>query len=149
MCILKFVHARLHDRRLRDTQSSQRRLVEGATTASQSAHRELAPTDPHQVYHLCSHLRIVASVDSKVAHNPSRSDPRAFQLQEFFKLREHQSPLLARQSTPADTRKGDVQACVLTPSVSAGKRVAALWVAHSPCRTCRPAACMSIGSFQN
>ena len=37
---------------------------EGATTASQSAHRELAPTDPHQVYHLlCSHLRIMASVD--------------------------------------------------------------------------------------
>ena len=37
---------------------------EGATTAGQSAYRELAPRDPHQVYHvLCSHLRIMASVD--------------------------------------------------------------------------------------
>ena len=40
-------------------QSSQRRLGEGAPTASQSAHRELAPTYPHQVYRLvCSHLRL-------------------------------------------------------------------------------------------
>ena len=31
---------------LRETQISQRRLGEGVTTASQSAHRELAPTDP-------------------------------------------------------------------------------------------------------
>ena len=31
-------------------QSSQRRHREGALTASQSAHRELAPTYPHQVY---------------------------------------------------------------------------------------------------
>ena len=46
-----------------ESQSSQRRLGEGATTAGQPAHRELAPTDPHQVYHLvCSHLRIMASV---------------------------------------------------------------------------------------
>ena len=46
------------------TQRSQRRLGEGGTTAGQSAHRELAPTDPHQVYHLSySHLRIMASVD--------------------------------------------------------------------------------------
>ena len=47
------------------TQSSQRRLVQGAPTASQSAHRELALTYPHQVYRLvCSHLRNMApSVD--------------------------------------------------------------------------------------
>ena len=44
--------ARVHDRWLRETQGSQRRLGEGATTDGQSAHRELAPTDPHQVYHL-------------------------------------------------------------------------------------------------
>ena len=44
------------------TQSSQRRLGEGAPTASQSAHRELAPTYPHQVYRLvCSHM--ASSVD--------------------------------------------------------------------------------------
>ena len=54
---------RVHDLWQRETQSSQRLLGEGVTTASQSAHRELALTDPHQVYHLlCSHLRIMASV---------------------------------------------------------------------------------------
>ena len=43
-----YFQIREHDHWLRETQSSQRRLGEGATTASQSAHRELAPTDPHQ-----------------------------------------------------------------------------------------------------
>ena len=39
---------------------------EGATKASQSAYRELAPTDPHQVYQLlCSNLKIMASVDQE------------------------------------------------------------------------------------
>ena len=52
---------RAHDLWLRETQSSQRRLGEGTTTASQSPHRELVPTDPHQVYYLlCSHLRTMA-----------------------------------------------------------------------------------------
>ena len=42
----------------RDPDSSQRRVGEGAPTVSQSVHRELAPTYPHQVYRLvCSHLR--------------------------------------------------------------------------------------------
>ena len=35
-------------------QNSQRRLGEGAPTASHSAHRELAPTYPHQMYRLVS-----------------------------------------------------------------------------------------------
>ena len=49
------------------TQSSQRRLGEGAPTASQSAHRVLAPTYPHQVYRLvCSHLRNTSSMASSV-----------------------------------------------------------------------------------
>ena len=63
--VLSFqIRGRVHDRWLRETQSSQRRLGEGSTTASQSAHRDLAPTDPHQVYHLLSsHLRIMVSVD--------------------------------------------------------------------------------------
>ena len=40
----------------------QRRLGEEATTASQSSHRELTPTDAHQVYHLLrSHVRGMAS----------------------------------------------------------------------------------------
>ena len=44
------------------TQSSQRRLGEGARTASQSVHRELAPTYPHRVYRLvCFPLRNMAS----------------------------------------------------------------------------------------
>ena len=56
------IRARPHDRWLRETQSSQRRLGEGATTATQFAHRELVPTYPHQVYHLsCSHQRDMAS----------------------------------------------------------------------------------------
>ena len=33
----------------------------------------------------------------------------------LFEFREHQSRLLARQSTSADTRKRDVEACVRTP----------------------------------
>ena len=46
----------------RDPDSSQRGLGEGAPTVSQSAHRELAPTYPHQVYRLvCSHLRNLAA----------------------------------------------------------------------------------------
>ena len=64
----------------RDPDSSQRRLREGAPTVSQSAHRELAPTDPHQVYCLvCSHLRNMASSDDQYSrsHSPtSQCDPR-------------------------------------------------------------------------
>ena len=70
-------------------QSSQRRLGEGAPTASQSAHRELAPTNPHQVYRLvCSDVRNTTSMASSVDQNifaqydPSLSDPpRPFQHQ--------------------------------------------------------------------
>ena len=56
------IRARARDRWLSEIQSSQRRLGEGATTASQSAHGELAPTYPHQLYYLFwSHLRNMAS----------------------------------------------------------------------------------------
>ena len=89
---------------------------------------------------------------SKVAHSQSRFDPRAFQRQEFIELREHQSPLLARQSIPGDTRKRDVEARVLTPSIPAGRCVATLSVAHSACRTYRLFVflqpCICIGSLQ-
>ena len=72
----KFVHARVHDRWLRQTQSSQRRLDEGATTASQSSHRELVPTYPHQVYHLlCSHLRNMASSVDQYSSSQSKPVP--------------------------------------------------------------------------
>ena len=58
------IRARVHDRWLRETQSSQR-LGEGSPTVSQPAHRELAPTYPHQVCRLvCSHLRNVASAQA-------------------------------------------------------------------------------------
>ena len=51
----------------RDPDSSQRRLGEGAPTASQSAHRELAPTYLHQVYRsLCSHQRNTSRMASSV-----------------------------------------------------------------------------------
>ena len=46
---------------------------------------------------------------SKVAHSPSRSGPRAFQLEDFFKLREHQSPCSrdrALRQTPARGCRG-------------------------------------------
>ena len=56
------IRARVRDRWLPEIQSSQRRLGEGATTTSQPAHGELAPTYPHQLYYLfCSHLRNMAS----------------------------------------------------------------------------------------
>ena len=58
------------------TQSSQRRIGQGASTASQSAHRELAPTYPHQVYRLvCSHLRNTSSMGSSFDQY-SRSRPK-------------------------------------------------------------------------
>ena len=54
-------------------QSSQRRLGEGARTACQSAHKELEPTYPHQVYRLeCSHLRNTSSMGSSVDQYSSR-----------------------------------------------------------------------------
>ena len=60
--IFKFVHESSTRSLAARGQSSQRRLGEGAPTASQSAHRELAPTYPHHVHHvLCSHLRNMAS----------------------------------------------------------------------------------------
>ena len=49
----------------------------------------------------------------------------------FFKLRERQSPLLARQPTAVDIRKRDRVACVLTPSIPAGRCVSVLRVAQS------------------
>ena len=72
----------------RDPDSSQRRLLIGevAPTVSQSAHRELAPTYPHQVYRLvCSHLRNMASSvgQSKRSSQP-KPVPCAFELQIIF-----------------------------------------------------------------
>ena len=59
------------------TKSSQRRLGEGARTASQSAHGELAPTCPHQGYRLVySHLRNMASsVDQQSRSYSPTSQP--------------------------------------------------------------------------
>ena len=37
--------------------------------------------------------------------------------------------MLARKKTPVDIRKRDVEACVLTPSIPAGRCVGAMWVA--------------------
>ena len=57
-------------------QSSQRRLGEGAPTASQSAHRELAPTYPNRVHRLvCSHLRNTSSMASSVDQYSSSARP--------------------------------------------------------------------------
>ena len=54
--------------------------------------------------------------------------------QVFFKLRERQSHLLARKKTPVNIRKRDVEACVLTPSIPAGRCVGAVWVAYWACQ---------------
>ena len=57
--------------------SSLRRLGEGAPTASQSAHRELTPTNPCQVYRLlCSHLRNTSSMASSVDQHSSSARPK-------------------------------------------------------------------------
>ena len=72
-------------------QSSQRRIGEGAPTASESALRELAPTYPHQVYRLvCSHLRNLASaVDQYSGSQPNQEaclifDPTSATSTSFF-----------------------------------------------------------------
>ena len=58
-------------------QSSQRRLGEGASTASQSAHRELASTYPHRVYRLgCSQQRNTSSMASTVDQYSSSAQPK-------------------------------------------------------------------------
>ena len=84
-------------------QSSQRRLDEGAPTASQSAHRELAPTYPHQVYRLvCSHLRNLASA---VDQYSGRSQPASLifdptsecNVNKFFSSFESASRILSRE----------------------------------------------------
>ena len=122
------------------SQSSQRGLGKEDATASQSAHRELAPTYPHQVYRLvCSHLRNLASaVDQYSSSRPASLifDPTSeCNLNKFFfKLRERQSHLLARKKTPVDIRKRDVEACVLTPSIPTGRCVGAVWVACWACQ---------------
>ena len=51
-----------------------------------------------------------------------------------FKLRERQLHLLPRKNTPVDIRKRDVEACVLTPSITAGRCVGAVWVAYWVCQ---------------
>ena len=119
------IHARVHERWLRETQSSQRRLGEEATTVSQSAHRELAPTDPHLVYHLhCPYLRVMASVDKKSSFQPQMVRPSRFPASnDFHALTAPVAQLLARQSTPADIRKRDIEACNLTRSIPAGRCV--------------------------
>ena len=58
-------------------QSSQRRLGEGAPTAGQSSHKELAPTYLHQMYRLvCSHLRNISSMASSVDQYSSSARPK-------------------------------------------------------------------------
>ena len=67
-------------------------------------------------------------------HGPSLSDPpRPFQ-RKLSKLRGRHSPTLARQNTTADVRKGDIEACVLAPSIPAGRCVGVPWVAYWACR---------------
>ena len=88
-----------------------------------------------------SHLRSMASaVDQYSGSQPNQEsslifDPTSATSTSFFKLRERQLHLLVRQRTPADVRMRDTQACVLTPSIPAGRCVGALWVAYWACPT--------------
>ena len=41
--------------------------------------------------------------------------------------------MLARKKTQVDIRKRDVEACVLTPSIPAGRCVGAVWVGYWAC----------------
>ena len=99
------------------------------------------PTYPHQVYRLvCSYLRNLASAVDQ--NNSSQLASLIFDPtgecnlnKFFFVLRERQLHLLARKSTPVDVRKRDVEACVLTPLIPAGRCVGALWVACWACPT--------------
>ena len=51
-------------------------------------------------------------------------DPTSVQPQNVLvKLGKRQSHLLARKNTPVDIRKGDAEACFLTPSILAGRCV--------------------------
>ena len=79
---------------------------------------------------------------SKVAHSSCQAASLTFDLtgapQQLFKLRERQSPLLARQSTPADIRKRDVEAHVLAPSIRAGRCKSVLWAAYWACQRLLP-----------
>ena len=77
---------------------------------------------------MCSHMRNLASaVDQYSSSQPTSLifDPTSeCNLNKFFfKLRERQSHLLARKKTPADISKRDAEACVLTPSIPAGRCV--------------------------
>ena len=42
--------------------------------------------------------------------------------------------MLERKKTPVDIRKRDAEACVLTPSIPAGRCVGAVWVAYWACQ---------------
>ena len=86
-------------------QSSQRRLGEGAPTASQSARTDLAPTYTHQVYRLvCSHLRHLSSaVDQYSSSSQPASlilDPTSERnLNKFFSSFESASRICSRERT--------------------------------------------------
>ena len=81
-------------------------------TASQSAHRELAPTCPHQVYRLmCSHLRNLASAVVVYSNSQPASlifDPTSeCNLTKFFSSFESASRICSRErKTPVDTQEG-------------------------------------------
>ena len=94
----------------RDPDSGQRRLGEGAPTASHSAHRQLALTYPHQVYHLvCSHLRNMApAVDQHSSSQPKEEarlnfDPTSATSTVFF--RASRVPVAIARATESSSRR--------------------------------------------
>ena len=110
------------------------------STASQSAHRELAPTNPRQVYRLvCSLLRKLASaVDQYSSSRPASLDlTSACNRNKFFSSfkRERQPHLLATRKTPVHTQEGRRDTC--SDTTPAGRCVGAVWVACWACQRYR------------
>ena len=85
--------------------------VEGAPTASQSAHpRELAPTYPHHVYRLvCSHLRnMTSAVDQCSSSQPNQEaslifDPTSATSTSFFQA--SRAPVTTARETEDSSRR--------------------------------------------
>ena len=101
----RFFHEFAFSHSLVDPEQPDSNRRKGAPRASQSAHRELAPTYPHQVYRLvCSHLRNLASaVDQYSSSSQPASlifDPTSeCNLNKFFSSFESASRICSRERT--------------------------------------------------
>ena len=92
---------------------------------------------------MCSHLRNLASaVDQYSSSRPASLifDPTSeCNLNKFFSSFESASRIAReKENSGVDIRKRDVEACVQTPSIPAGRCVGAVWVAYWACQRYHP-----------